>query len=246
MQPSLAQKFAIQKKINADPDLSPLAKLIAYVLIFEFHNSKTGQCNPSIEALCRAVSRKRSAVSAALATLIGESGWFIQRRGRGSPSYSFQPGRLQEVQNLVEFAGQDDRKSGRLDVRKTGYQKRKAVRKSGPETGDDIRDSGCLDVRDPGHRTDYLNITPLNPPTEQVATARGGIRKAFVPADSELWGPLQERFKREHGKTSAPRATSPDHGNKTGWWFPVAWIDQASEAHADAGPALAEAARASG
>ena len=43
--------YQIRRAVMADPVLSSTAKLVADVLLLNFLNTKTGQCNPSLDAI---------------------------------------------------------------------------------------------------------------------------------------------------------------------------------------------------
>jgi hypothetical protein len=63
------QKFDLLRRMRRDPALSPSAFRVADALLMEFHNLRTGQCNPSIAAICREVGLGRTATVDAIAKL---------------------------------------------------------------------------------------------------------------------------------------------------------------------------------
>lgn len=72
--------------IMADARLSAAAKCVATVLLLQYRNHKTGQCNPSFRELAKRVGRTRRPVIAALNEL-REFGWVDwQGTKGGSPA----------------------------------------------------------------------------------------------------------------------------------------------------------------
>ena len=70
----------------ADPALSSTAKLVADVLLLNFLNTKTGQCNPSIDAVAKKIGRCRRTVFSAIKELnTGSDPWLIVK-GTGGGS----------------------------------------------------------------------------------------------------------------------------------------------------------------
>jgi hypothetical protein len=67
-------KFKFLTNVLADPNLSAAAKCVVTVLLLKFHNSRTGQCNPSITAIGDALGRDRRNIIRAIEEL-GRSGW---------------------------------------------------------------------------------------------------------------------------------------------------------------------------
>lgn len=79
---SLPDKAAMAAEIAADWRLGTGDKLVALVLLFRFHNTKTGQCNPSYERLAEACCLTRRAVIKIIPRLEG-AGWLIVDRTAG-------------------------------------------------------------------------------------------------------------------------------------------------------------------
>ena len=204
--------------INADRDLSSTTKSVAYALLFTFHNTKTGQCNPSFKAIGKAVGRCRSVVAESIDTLTGEGGWFVLKRNRGAPDYTLDPGRLVAFANVMELAPEE-------------------VRYPGPLNKEEVRDTGCLEVRYAGPKHLKKNITPLNPPRRRAARAAGASRTMVFVADTdEHWPALAKRWRIEKGKAMGPPAeTFTEHPGERGWHFDAEWIAEAAAAAAAAG-----------
>jgi len=68
------------KAVTADGRLLPMARLLANVLAQGFSNHETGECNPGIAALMKALAASRRTVFRALADL-EEAGWLARRGG---------------------------------------------------------------------------------------------------------------------------------------------------------------------
>ena len=58
--PKAPEKFDFFWRLMADNKLSAPAKCAAAVLLLQFHNTRTGQCNPSYASIARAMGRDRS------------------------------------------------------------------------------------------------------------------------------------------------------------------------------------------
>src|SRR4029077_18492450 len=70
----------------ADTALSASAKVVATTLVLKFHNTKTGQCNPSFAAIAEAIGRRRRTIFPAIAEL-KDAGWItVESTGGGSSS----------------------------------------------------------------------------------------------------------------------------------------------------------------
>ena len=80
------QKYAFLWRLMADTALSPSAKVVAATLLLKFHNTKTGQCNPSFAAIAKATGRSRRTIFPAIAEL-RDAGWItVESTGGGSSS----------------------------------------------------------------------------------------------------------------------------------------------------------------
>ncbi|MET4750392.1 helix-turn-helix domain-containing protein [Bradyrhizobium sp. RT11b] len=76
--------YQIRRAILADPALSSTAKLVADALLLNFLNTKTGQCNPSLSAIAKAVGRCRRTVITAINELkSGNDQWLIVKSTGG-------------------------------------------------------------------------------------------------------------------------------------------------------------------
>ena len=76
--------YQIRRAIIADPTLSSTAKLVADVLLLTFLNTKTGQCNPSIDAIAKKIGRcRRTAFSAIKELNAGSDPWLIVKSTGG-------------------------------------------------------------------------------------------------------------------------------------------------------------------
>jgi hypothetical protein len=72
------------KAVTADGRLLPMARLLANVLAQGFSNHETGECNPGVAALMKALAASRRTVFRALADLEG-AGW-LSRQGGEAPN----------------------------------------------------------------------------------------------------------------------------------------------------------------
>lgn len=69
----------------ADTALSASAKCVAGTLLLKFHNTKTGQCNPSFAAIAKATGRSRRAIFPAI-TELRDGGWITVESTKGGSS----------------------------------------------------------------------------------------------------------------------------------------------------------------
>ena len=80
---SLPDKAALASDIAADRRLRPSDKIVAFALLFRFHNTKAGQCNPSYEILAQSCSLTRRAVINAVGRLEVASWLTVERTNGG-------------------------------------------------------------------------------------------------------------------------------------------------------------------
>ncbi len=84
-------RWAWQKAVWADADLSAMARLVASVLVSGYANHETGECSPGVKTLAAAVGSHRATIMRALAELVA-AGW-VERLGGEGPgkvaSYRF-------------------------------------------------------------------------------------------------------------------------------------------------------------
>jgi hypothetical protein len=78
-------KFDLLKRLIADIALSPAAKVVAAVLLLQFHNIKTGQCNPSFATIGERSGRSRSSIIRDVAEL-EQTGWIAVVSTKGGSS----------------------------------------------------------------------------------------------------------------------------------------------------------------
>jgi hypothetical protein len=78
-------KFAFLHRMLADTTLSPAAKIVATTLLFKFHNTKTGQCNPSIAAIGKSTGRGNRSVFRDILELVAGS-WITVESTKGGSS----------------------------------------------------------------------------------------------------------------------------------------------------------------
>jgi Helix-turn-helix domain len=68
--PKASEKFDFLWRLMADKKLSAPAKCAAAVLLLQFHNTRTGQCNPSYASIAKGMGRDRSNAVEAVRDLI--------------------------------------------------------------------------------------------------------------------------------------------------------------------------------
>ena len=74
----------------ADAALSASAKCVAMTLLLKFHNTKTGQCNPSFAGIAKIIGRSRRAIFPAI-TELRDGGWItVESTKGGSPTHTNQ------------------------------------------------------------------------------------------------------------------------------------------------------------
>jgi helix-turn-helix protein len=104
---STSKRTAAKKKYDflwrmfADTVLSFTGKVVATTLLLKFHNTKTGQCNPSIATIAKAIGRGRRTTFYAI-TELKETGWItVKSTGGGSSrntdQFDFDFERLQSI-----------------------------------------------------------------------------------------------------------------------------------------------------
>jgi hypothetical protein len=79
---SLPDKAGLASGIAADGRLRASHKVVAFALLFRFHNTKTGQCNPSYEMVAKSCCLTRRAVIEAINRLEA-AGWLNVERTNG-------------------------------------------------------------------------------------------------------------------------------------------------------------------
>src|SRR5262245_52718776 len=77
-------KFAWLDQISADPEVTPLAFRVAYVIVAQFLNRKTRTAWPSIARIAALVHKSRSRVQEAVTNLIERKHLGHRRGGTGS------------------------------------------------------------------------------------------------------------------------------------------------------------------
>ena len=80
-------KYKFILSVLADNSLSSTAKCIVVALLLEWHNSRTGQTNPALSKIAKAVGLTRRAVIPAVAEL-KQSGWLDIISTSGGSVYS--------------------------------------------------------------------------------------------------------------------------------------------------------------
>lgn len=87
---SLVDKACLSAAIARDTQLVASAVRVATALLFSFHNTASGQCNPTYETLAKASALGRRATINAVSALKRE-GWLSVRKGRSSNQFIFDP-----------------------------------------------------------------------------------------------------------------------------------------------------------
>lgn len=219
---SAATKFALMAAINADRELPATAKCAAYALIFTFHNSETGQCNPSLKVLAAAIGRSSRTATDAVAALL-QRGWFERTLRRGTPSY--RPA-FERVEPSAEM-GAEPRRQKAADVRQGSQD---AATHRGRIIDFGTRKTATLGSQDPARGTLEKEQPPYSPPTEPSRTAAGASRTVFVAKVDPRWTGLDRRWRREKSPIGPPVHTSTEHDNASGWWFPRRWLEADEQA----------------
>jgi hypothetical protein len=67
-------KFKFLYRVHADTRLSSSVKCAITMLVLHFHNKRTGQCNPGLDAIAKAIGRKPR-VTAKIIAELKQSGW---------------------------------------------------------------------------------------------------------------------------------------------------------------------------
>jgi hypothetical protein len=109
--------YQIRRAIMADPTLFSTAKLVASVLLLDFLNVKTGQCNPSFDAIAKRIGRCRKTVINAIKELSsGHDPWLIVKSTKGGSKETTNSGSKVRVQFTapVKKAAPVQKMSGRV------------------------------------------------------------------------------------------------------------------------------------
>jgi hypothetical protein len=188
---TLEAKARFVAELLASKHLSSTAKALGTALVLVFHNSRSQQCNPSIDALSAAIGKGRRTTSAALTELTAGAKWVSQKRTRGTSHYTPNFARVLGWKMATECRDLD-------------------VQDAAPLTQDDVRDPAhlhvrdpaSLDVRDSAHRTHErehlvrVRAREKRPPSSPRSKAQAASRKtAFVAKSDPRYETLAERFK---------------------------------------------------
>lgn len=85
------QRWGWLESVRRDADLTPMARLVAHVLVLDFANRRTRRCDPSLGDIAAAVGTTTVTVKRAVRQLVDE-GWIVREEGRGrgrSNGYAF-------------------------------------------------------------------------------------------------------------------------------------------------------------
>jgi hypothetical protein len=100
MKPLAQDKYDFLWRLFADKKLSPPAKCAAVVLLLQYHNTRTGRCNPSFASIGSAISRSRRHTIVAVQELASQDWLKIKSTLGGSKKntnqFDFNFGRLDE------------------------------------------------------------------------------------------------------------------------------------------------------
>jgi len=177
--------------LMADDGLSAAAKCVAIVLLLQFLNHRTGQCNPSFATVADRVGRKRRAVIDAINELKGR-GWLKWEGTAGGSSLNT---------NNFEFLFRD---TGAADCTPTG---------AADGTGAVERTTGAAERTRPVQYT--AHEPSIEPSNNQSSAARclvdeEGKQRGFTVKCESPSGQRWQRYWRENGLREAIRSTRTD------------------------------------
>jgi hypothetical protein len=177
--------------LMADDGLSAAAKCVATVLLLQFRNHQTGQCNPSFSTIADRVGRKRRAVIDAINELKSR-GWLKWEGTAGGASTNT---------NNFQFLFRD---TGAVDRTPTG---------AAGDTSAVQRTTGAAERTRPVQYT--AHEPSIEPSNNQNSASRELIgeeekrRGVSVKCESPS-GRRWERYWRDHGLPAAVRSTRTD------------------------------------
>jgi helix-turn-helix protein len=169
-------KFDLLKRLIADVVLSPAAKVVAAVLLLQFHNTKTGQCNPSFATIGERSGRSRSSIIRDVAEL-EQTGWIAVVSTKGGSS-----------SNTNQFKFDFARMSSRPSAESAPIQ---------PDCANKRSDDASADTSQAFDNADNSTTPPVSPVTPLPVSALppvADIELGVSPLEHE---PLRTNTKRE-------------------------------------------------
>jgi len=76
------QRWGWLESVRRDEALSPMARLVAHVLVLDFANRRTQRCDPSLREIAGVLGTSQDTVKRAIKVLV-ESRWIVREEGRG-------------------------------------------------------------------------------------------------------------------------------------------------------------------
>lgn len=122
-------KMRLYDAIMADPEFTDADRRVAWALIFGFHNTKTGECFPSIDLLAERARLKRRATFHSVKRLIGH-GYFRCTPGGGRGRANDYEPALERVHGGAPFI---DTETVRGGARKGARRRQKMVHGGAPQ-----------------------------------------------------------------------------------------------------------------
>ena len=198
------QRFGWLKAVRRDTGLSAQAQMLAHVLVLDYANKHTLQCDPSIAELEDLTGRSKSTIKRAIAELV-EARWItrITGRGRGRTSgYGF-----------LTRASVVPLKGFRSDPVK-GF-------KSGPEKGSNLTRKGFKSdpayIRQEPCKNHYARAdAPATPPNPMVIKAANRAVERFRDGHADALAELAEETPWVLNHILAANLLTPDERERAG------------------------------
>lgn len=214
------------KAITGDPDLSPMARLLAHVLATQFSHHETAHCAPGTDTLADALATSVDTIKRALRDLAA-AGWLIKTegRGRGNRSEIFFLGGNNVVPMICpkgpEASGHDRPKAAQAPTtkhKKGGKPAPVCNREGATQKGADMRGKGGKAA--PSHiKADQKNIQMTGQLSETDLSKRSSGRMDWTSYDRatapETWTGVLFTIKRGGNAEAAWNDWLTGHGFPT-------------------------------
>jgi len=211
------------KAITGDPELSPMARLLAHVLATQFSHHETAHCAPGTDTLADALATSVDTIKRALRDLAA-AGWLIKTegRGRGNRSEIFFLGGNNVVPMICpkgpEASGHDRPKAAQAPTtkhKKGGKPAPVGIREGATHKGADMREKGGKAA--PSHiKADPKNIQRTGQLSETDLSKRSSGRMDWTSYDRatapETWTGVLFTIKRGGNAEAAWNDWLTGHG----------------------------------
>lgn len=178
----LSHKAVFFRELAKDPDLSASAKTAAAVLLFVFHNSDTGQCNPGLQKIGDAAGMKRRETIVDAVRRLEKAGWISIERSTGrtrTNNFTFPWSRVPEPERVRKTGGQKESGFSEKRVRSSGAKSLKN-KDAAPET---IKNTFSLREKgfsySPSRSASAANAAPRRGGEKKTGTSYGDLARSM-------------------------------------------------------------------